>query len=439
MSSRASTLPVTTAAAAHAHPHTHATGTGYKSGLALVIGIIGIALTAVGFFFTPKAAAVSWLIGMTFWTGIALGVLLLVMIHHIFDAGWSVVLRRQYEHFLSVFPWLGVLFLPLIAIALIEPTMIWKWMDKSFDLSTVGGHGTIGEDVLYTKKEAFLNRNFFIGFTIFSFLAWWFLGTRFRRNSFAQDRDGSVSWTYSSRKWSAAGIPLVAITLTGCIILWVKSMEYHWFSTMYGVWFFAGCVRAALSLGIVMLVWLWNRGEMKGVLNNNHLHSIGQLMLAFTVFWAYVTFSQYFLIWNANIPEETFWYNVREINNSDGQPNQWKWVGMFLLFGHFFAPFLVLLQYWIKVNKRLIPLVAWFIAFVFLIDLCYNIMPAKKHDNGDPYPFLQIGLLWNLTAVVGIGGVCIWSYLRSLPTTKLIPIRDPRIVESLTHHDPSAP
>lgn len=434
MTTRSATFPV--AAAASAAPAPAAS----RAGTALGIGAAGIALTIVGAFVDkPATIAVSWLVGMTFWTGIALGVLLLVMIHHIFDAGWSTVLRRQYEHVIAVFPWLLLLFVPLLAVAWMNPTLIWKWMDPAFDLATVGGTGTVGEDVLYTKKAAFLNRNFFTGCTIFSFLAWWFLASRFRRNSFAQDGDGDVKWTFSSRKWAAAGIPLTAFTLTACIILWVKSMEYHWFSTMYGVWFFAGCIRAALSLGVVLLIWLWARGDLKGILNNNHLHSIGQLMLAFTVFWAYVTFSQYFLIWNANIPEETFWYNVREMNNSDGAFNQWGWVGMFLLFGHFFAPFLVLLQYPVKVNKRVIPWVGVFIAFVFLVDLCYNIMPAKKLPNGDPYPFLQSGLLWNVTAVVGIGGVFFWSYLRSFGTTKLIPIRDPRIEESLTHHEASAP
>ena len=434
MTTRSDTFPVAAAAAPSAAPAAN------RAGTALGIGVAGIALTLVGAFVDkPATIAVSWLVGMTFWTGIALGVLLLVMIHHIFDAGWSTVLRRQYEHVIAVFPWLLLLFVPLLAVAWTNPTLIWKWMDPGFDLAAVGGTGTVGEDILYTKKAAFLNRNFFTGCTIFSFLAWWFLASRFRRNSFAQDADGDVKWTFSSRKWAAAGIPLTAFTLTACIILWVKSMEYHWFSTMYGVWFFAGCIRAALSLGVVLLIWLWARGDLKGILNNNHLHSIGQLMLAFTVFWAYVTFSQYFLIWNANIPEETFWYNVREMNNSDGSFNQWGWVGMFLLFGHFFAPFLVLLQYPVKVSKRVIPWVGVFIAFVFLVDLCYNIMPAKKLPNGDPYPFLQSGLLWNVTAVVGIGGVFFWSYLRSFGTTKLIPIRDPRIAESLTHHEASAP
>jgi len=219
----------------------------------------------------------------------------------------------------------------------------------------------------------------------------------------------------------------------------VKSLEYHWFSTMYGVWFFAGCMRAALSTGVIIMVWLWNRGDYRGILNNNHLHSIGQLMLAFTVFWAYVTFSQYFLIWNANVPEETFWYNLREMNNSDGQPNQWKWVGMTLLFGHFFVPFLLLLWYPLKLSKKWIPRVGAWIIFIFFLDLCYNIMPAFKDHAGDPEPFLQLGLVWTVAAVAGIGGICVWAYLRSFATAKLIPIRDPRIVESLTHHEANAP
>ncbi len=431
MSTRAASFPASAAAASAPASN--------KAGTALTVGLAGIGLTAVGYFMDSHATvASSWLVGMTFWTGVLLGSLFLIMIHHIFDAGWSVVIRRQYEHVVSAFPWLLVLFAPLLVLVWTNPTLLWTWMDPDFNLHTIGGHGTVGQDVLWVKKSGVLNRNAFTFFTIGSFVVWALMGNLFRYFSRSQDKDGNAKWTSYSRKLAAAGLPITAITLTGCIIFWVKSLEYHWFSTMYGVWFFADCMRAALSLGVVIMVWLYNRGDYKGILNDNHLHSIGQLMLAFTVFWAYVTFSQYFLIWNANVPEETFWYNVREVNNSDGQFNQWGWVGMFLLFGHFFIPFLLLLQYPLKVKKEWISRIAWFVAFVFFIDLCYNIMPARKHENGDPFPFLQSGLLWNLTSLVGIGGVVIWAYLRSFGTTKLIPIRDPRIVESLTYHEPSA-
>lgn len=417
------------------HSHTSAPSAP-KTTTALGLGLGGIALTLVGFFVDkPATVASSWLIGLTFWTGIALGVLLLVMIHHIFDAGWSTVIRRQFEHVIAVFPWLLLLFVPLLVIAWTNPTLLWKWMDPAFDLAQVGGHGTVGEDPLWVKKAAFLNRDFFTGASIFSFLAWWFLASRFRRNSFSQDKDGDLKWTHSSRKWSAAGIPLTAVTLTVCIILWVKSMEYHWFSTMYGVWFFAGCMRAALSLGVVLMVWLYARGDFKGILNNNHLHSIGQLMLAFTVFWAYVTFSQYFLIWNANIPEETFWYNLREIN-ADGTANQWKWIGIIgILFGHFFVPFLFLLSYRHKVSHRHMRFVSIWILTVIFLDLCYNILPVLKDTHGNALPFFSLNLVWTLSATIGVGGICVWAYLRSFPGAKLIPIRDPRIKECLTHHE----
>ena len=124
-----------------------------------------------------------------------------------------------------------------------------------------------------------------------------------------------------------------------------------------------------------------------------------------------------------------------EILNHDGQTNQWWYVGLLLLFGHFVLPFCALLSYRFKVTQHIIRRIAWWILAIILVDMCYNIMPAMKDAKGDPLPFLSINLVWVLTSVVGIGGVCVWAYLRSLPTTKLIPVHDPRIVESLVHHD----
>jgi hypothetical protein len=406
---------------------------------ALIIGGVGIALTAAGLFVSGGSkVAFSWLVGLTFWGGIALGMLFLVMIHHIFDASWSVLLRRQFEHGLAAFSWLGVLFLPLLVSVVVAPGSVWKWMDPKYDLAKVGGHGTVGEDILWVKKAALLNPMMFLIITIASFVIWWWLAKRLRDASFAQDMDGDLKWTYQNRKTSAFGLPLAAVTLTLAIVLWVKSLDYHWFSTMYGVWYFAGCARAALSIGLLVMVWLWNRGDYKGILNHNHFHSIGQLMFAFTVFWAYVTFSQYFLIWNANVPEETFWYNLREMNSVSGLANQWKWVGLVLLFGNFVVPFLALLSYRRKLSKKEMPWVAIWIAAIFLLDLIYNIWPSKKDLHGDALPLLQFHQIWTLTAVVGIGGVCVWAYLRSFSKTKLIPVRDPRISECLTYHESSA-
>jgi len=405
------------------------------TGKALGVGLVGIAVTAGGLLIpgNTHVVAISWLVGVSFWTAITIGMLLLTMIHHIFDASWSVVVRRQWEHALSAFPWLALLFLPLVVASWSgSHDLVWPWMNPAHELH---GHGTVGTDILYAKKSSFLNLNMFTGATLVFFAIWIWVSARLRKASFSQDADGDIKWTHKNRVTSAFGIPLAALSLTFAAIFWIKSLEYHWFSTMYGVWFFANCVRGALCLSVLIMLWLYNRGDYKGILNTNHLHSIGQLMLAFTVFWAYVTFSQYFLIWNANVPEETFWYNIRELN-ADGSPNQWKYVGIvIILFGHFVVPFLYLLSYRNKIVHNKIRLVAIWVPCVIFFDLCYNILPALKDDHGDPLPLFSLNLLWTISAVIGVGGIWLYAYLKSLPTTKLIPIRDPRINECLLHHE----
>jgi len=404
------------------------------AGKALAIGLVGIALTALGYFVSgAQIVAMSWLVGVTYWTAIAIGMLMLILIHHIFDASWSVLLRRQYEHGLASFKWLALLFAPLVIASLLGThDLVWPWMNPAGEIH--GGH-TVGHDPLYLKKASFLNLKMFIGMTVGFFAIWVWLSARLRKASFNQDTDGEVKWTLMNRRTAAFGLPLGALTLTFAAIYWIKSLEYHWFSTMYGVWFFANAVRGALSIGVLIMLWLWRRGDYKGILNTNHWHSIGQLMLAFTVFWAYVTFSQYFLIWNANIPEETFWYNLRELN-ADGSPNQWKYVGIVgILFGHFFVPFLFLLSYRHKVTHGKMRFISiWILAIIFL-DLCYNILPALQDAQGNALPFLAPHLLWAVTATIGVGGICVWAYLRSFPGAKLLPIRDPRIKECLTFHE----
>jgi hypothetical protein len=402
------------------------------AGTALMIGVVGIAVTAAGYFISgAHTIAMSWLVGVSYWSAIAIGMLMMVMIHHIFDASWSTVIRRQWEHGLAAFPWLTLLFLPLLVVSYFRRDMIWPWMNLDHPLH---GGETVGHDPLYLKKSGLLNFNVFVVSTLVFFALWIWLSARLRRASFMQDVDGDARWTLKNRVTSAMGIPIGALTLTFAAIFWIKSLEYHWFSTMYGVWFFANCVRGALCSGVVIMVWLYRRGDYKGILNTNHLHSIGQLMLAFTVFWAYVTFSQYFLIWNANVPEETFWYNIRELN-LDGQTNQWWYVGLALLFAHFVIPFCALLSYRFKVTQHIIRRIAFWILITIFVDICYNVLPVLKDAHGDPLPFLSLGLVWSITSAIGVGGICIWAYLRSFPTAKLIPTRDPRILESLTHHE----
>lgn len=412
--------------------------------LPLVISGIGVAVSAVGFVVATKAMAFAWLLALAFWCAIALGNLFFVMIQHIFDAGWGTIIRRQSEHWISIFPVLALAFLPLLVGALVNPDLLWKWMN--------GHNPLITGDVLYVKKSGFLNTGFFVVRSILYFAVWIGIAYFLRRNSFSQDRDGDVRWTHRNRVTSAAGLALGALTLTFAAIDWMKSLDYHWFSTMYGVWYFATSMRAALSVLVITLLWLVSKGYYQGLLKQAHLHDIGKLMFAFTVFYTYVTFSQYFIIYHANVPEETYWYTIRELN-PDGTPNQWKWVGFAILFGHFFIPFLYLIHYKTKVTPKLIKPAAFWILGMIIVDLAFNILPSKKLTNAEgqyvnlagevtqnmyewvPAPFLSSTWVWVFAALAAIGGASVWMYLRSFRSTKLIPVCDPRILESVNHHE----
>ena len=409
-------------------PAAVATSPASKSGLALGVGLAGLALTVVGFFVSDsRSVALSYLVAVGYWTLIVVGMLMLVLIHHIFDASWGIVIRRQFEHALAALKWLFLLFLPLLVVsAWLKPGLVWLWMNPHALLP--GTHETVGEDVLYLKKSGYLNIGFFALRVVLYFGVWLWLAYVMRRNSFRQDADGDPKWTFSSRFWSGAGIPLGGLAITYGFIDWFKSLEYHRFSTIYGVYCFATGMRGALAVGVLLMVWLYRRGDYRGILNNNHLHSIGQLMLTFTVFWAYIAFAQYFLIWNANVPEETFYFNLREYGD-------WWWVGMSVLFLYFAFPFCYLLSYRYKLDHRRAAFISGWILVMLFVDVCFNTLPAMRDAAGHPRPFFTPLMIRHATALVGVGGICVWAYLRSFPTTKLIPIRDPRIVECLTHHE----
>jgi hypothetical protein len=394
---------------------------------ALWVGLAGTAATALGMLVSgPHEVATAWLVGFGFWSAMAIGMLMMIVIWHAFDSSWSVALRRQFEHGLAAFPWLALLLLPLILASYFgKGDIVWPWMNP---LHQIHGGNTVKTDLLYEKKEAFLNLPLFTILSAGFFVIWIWISARLRKASFTQDVDGDIKWTHSMRFTSGFGIPVVALTLTAAAIYWFKSLEYHWFSTMYGVWYFSDCARGAMSLGVIIMLWLYKRGDFRGILKTDHLWAIGQLMLTFTVFWAYISFDQYFLIWNANVPEETFWYNIREYGD-------WWYVSLFLVFGNFLLPFLLLLSYRYKVTHVTIRRIAYLILVVIFVDIAYNILPALKDQNGNPLAFFSWRLLWSVTSLVGVGGFCIAAYLRSLPTTKLIPIRDPRIAECLDHDD----
>ena len=409
------------------------------AGIGIAIGLVGI---FYGFATDDKSPFLGWLWGLSFWLSIGIGMLMLTLLFRVFNSEWTPVVRRQLEHCLAAFPYLAACFAPLLLLALFggdNSGILWEWINPENEIP--GGH-TVEEDVLHQKKSGYLNVYFFsiraIGyFAVFCGLAHWM-----RKVSFSQDRDGDTNWTRLGHNIAAAGVPALALSLTFAAFDWFMSLEYHWFSTMFGVWYFAASMRAALATTIILCFFLATRGNLGGLYKRAHQYDLACLSLAFTVFWAYISFSQYFLIYNANIPEETFWYVIREIDPNTGEKSGWWLVGLGLIFGHFFFSFLYLLWYRNKVEPpRTLFIMSWILAF-HLLDLYWNVIPGRIVDptavvGYEARQVLGSHLFWGLASLVGIGGLCGWAVLKSFREAdcEAIPIEDPRIQTSIDYHE----
>ena len=404
----------------------------------------GLAALAVVWYFACQGAAhgdhrgpLSVVVGALFWVSALIGMLMLTMITRVFDAGWAPVIRRTWELVLPALP--IVLLLSVVPLALIPQYrhLLWEWTNAEHLLPS--GHA-VGHDPILQAKSWFLNEKFFllrIGYYVvfFAVLAW-----ALRKWSFAQDTDRTAGHTHRLHAISAAGIPLTAVTLTMLAFDCLMALSYHWFSTMYGVWFFALSIRLALAFTVIATYRLSNGGWLDGILNQAHRHVLGCLMLAFTVFWAYISFSQYFLIYTANIPEETFWYNIREFDPVTGAKNQWWGVSLYLIFGFFLLPFLTLLFYRTKIVAGRLLAVASLIFVGGLVDLWFNAVPRQINAATAPEgfvvsPFLTSYLAVDVLAVLGFGAVVVAVLLRASGRHETIPVHDPRILESINYHE----
>ncbi len=417
---------------------------------ALIIGVVGLAIAVAGLFFggsasDPVRPFLGYLIGFGFWFSMFIGLLMLTIMFYLFDAGWPIVIRRQMEHGLAVIPWLALCFLPLLLLALgafghDKIGLLWQWLDPSQPLIGKPGE-TIGEDPLFIHKAGFLSIQFFLVRLAIYLAVFWGLSHIFRKYSFAMDRDPRPEYAVRCRLFAAFGVFGVALSLTFAAFDFFMSLSYTWFSTMYGVWFFATSMRCGIAATIIICYFMSAKPgrPLFGIYNRAHQYLLGCLALTFTVFWAYVTLCQYFLIYNANIPEETFWYNLRELTSSWAH-NSWWWVSLAIIFGYFFIPFFFLLNYHTKVNRRLLPGVALWVLCFHILDLYFNILPGKIADDSvkNVLHYQVRGFrptVWDLAALVGIGGICAWACFRSQSKAEAIPIHDPRIEESLNYHE----
>ncbi len=414
---------------------------------ALIIGVVGLAIGLGGFFMGLSnhdvRPVIGYLIGFAFWFSMSIGMLLLVIMFYLFDAGWPIVVRRQLEHALAAIPMLAIAFIPLLLMALgafgkASQGLLWQWLDPSQPLIGKAGE-TIAEDPLFIHKAMFLSLPFFLVRVVIYFTVLWGLSSRFRKHSFAMDTNPDASHVIWARRYAAFGAYAVPLTLTFAAFDFFMSLSYTWFSTMYGVWFFATSMRCGIAGTILICIYMSARPgrPLYGIFNRAHQYLLGCLALTFTVFYAYVTFCQYFLIYNADIPEETFWYNLREMTSS-WTHNSWWWVSLAIIFGYFFLPFFFLLNYHTKVSRKVLPMVAIWVLCFHILDLYFNILPGKVADATATLGFQVREFTvspFDIATLVGVGGLCVFAYLRSLSRTEVIPIHDPRIQESLNYHE----
>ena len=380
------------------------------SKLPAILMVVGAVLSGAGLAYSQKEFAFAWLLSFMFFLSLSLGGLFLVLVHHLFDAGWSVPLRRFNEHIAALlFPWMAILFLPIAVFA----RQVYGWM----------GEDPATDPSLAAKQPLFSPTMFYLVSGL-CFLIWWGLTNRLRYWSLRQDKEGGALPTYRMRFYSCIGIFLFAITLTLGVVLWMKGLQWQWFSTMYGVYYFAGSVWMTLGTVYVITMILDLRGTLTKVLHEHQYYFIGSLFFAFTVFYAYIHLSQYFIIWNGNLPEETFWYVVRE-------KGTWWYVGLVIIFGHFFIPFLAMLRIDVKQTFRLmVPLALW-AWLMHWVDLAFNVLPVP-HPDGFP-----LQLIWLYFGTFSfMAGLIATVFLKQFAAHPPYPLKDPRLIEAMGLHHP---
>jgi len=375
------------------------------SGLSILLGLIAfvaLALCGAGAAIDPTQLSFSWLFAFAFYFTLCAGCFFWTLVHYATDAEWSVVVRRQLENIAVLLAVMAVFFLPILFLR----HHLYEWMNIP-----------PGKEATLDSKRAYLNWNFFVVRAVVFFGFFIIASQLLRGLSVRQDRDGNPKFTIWMRKVAFASLPMFALFLTFGAFDWLMSLNYHWFSTMFGVYIFAGTAGSSMSLLVLVITALRKAGYLKDVVTKEHYHIMGKWMFAFCVFWAYIGFGQYMLIWYANMPEETQYFLIRNTES-------WWTLSMLLVIGRFFGPFAILLLQSIKKHPHQLCYVAGWIVFMQMLDMYIVVLPAL-HGTG-----VHLSL-WDFMPLVGIGAALAFVYLRIVGKTSLFPVRDPRLVESL--------
>ncbi|MBK7644972.1 MAG: quinol:cytochrome C oxidoreductase [Planctomycetes bacterium] len=378
--------------------------------IALVLGIAGLALglwlgSARGDGFRRFEHA--WLVSCLFFLSLSLGALFFVIIQHLVRAGWSVVVRRVAEIVAANTLVTALLFAPLVVQLLRGDSSLWPWADAN----------TVHGNPLLEGKAGFLEPRFFALRCVLYFGIWILLGRWLLRRSTEQDTAQDAKPTLALERRAAPAMVAYALSVNFGAFDILMTLEPTWASTIFGVCFFAGSVIGFFALSILLLRFLQARGFMRASVGVEHYHDLGKFLFAFVFFWGYVSFSQFMLIWYADMPEETFWFRERFHGT-------WANVSWVLLFGHFVLPFAALLSRHTKRALGVLAFLAVWMLCMHAVELFWLVMPTAEKDGA-----LVSGM--DAACFVAVGGIWFFALARLAGERSLVPVGDPRLPESL--------
>jgi hypothetical protein len=373
---------------------------------ALGIGLVGVAASIAGYIADPKAFTESYLLAFIYWLAFPLGSLGLLMIHHLSGGGWGMPARRIFEAAARTIPFMAILGLPV----LLGMHHVYEWTDTA----------RVAADPILRQKEPYLNVGFFIARYALYFLIW--TGLAYTLSGWSRTQDTSYE-PGSERKFrlvSGPGLLIHAVASTFFVVDWMMSLDPHWFSTIYGLLFLDQQGLAALGFLLLLMATLSKTAPLSRLVKAENIHDYGKLMLAFVMIWAYFSFSQFLIIWSANLPEEIPWYLER-------MSHGWEWFSILLLVGQFFLPFFLLLSRDLKRTAGRVAIVGVLVLVMRYVDFYWNVMPALGHETPLPH--------WtNLATVVGLGGVWLSLFAWQYQASPVLPIGDPYLPEALSSH-----
>ena len=361
------------------------------------------AISLGGLFLNPTQFLQSYVMAYMWCLGATLGCLALGMMHQLTGGGWGVLIRRPIGAASRVLPVLTVFFLPIA----LGVHRLYTWADP----------GIVARDEVLRHKAIYLNVPFFLTRAALYFLVWNALVFFLNRWSLEQDVTGDPNLARRMQKLSAAGLLAYGVTNTFASFDWLMSLDPHWYSTIYGVLIMGGQGLTALAVLTIVLVWLSRRPPLQGVVVPAYFHDLGNLMLAFTMLWAYFAFSQYLIIWSGNLPHEIEWYLHRSYTS-------WRFAALALVAFHFAIPFALLLSRRVKRHAQSILQVAIWILGARLVDLLWLIAPEFHHEG------LSISWL-DVILPVALGSLWLGTFIWQLRGRAILPVHDPQFDETL--------